>query len=71
MTGSLIWAMLLHGIWDISSFASAHAPGTSAIGGIVGQVGLVLALVFVFWTFRDRDEKAAPAVTKAPAAANV
>ncbi|MCE4027669.1 CPBP family intramembrane metalloprotease [Microbacterium sp. Au-Mic1] len=71
VTGSLIWAMLLHGIWDISSFASAHAPGTSAIGGIVGQVGLVLALVFVFWTFRDRDEKAAPAATKAPAAANV
>lgn len=54
VTGSLVWAMLLHGVWDVSSFASAHAPGVSAIGGVIGLIAQVLALVFVWWAVRSR-----------------
>lgn len=62
VSGSLIWAMVLHGAWDFSTFASGHAPGAVAIGPIIGIVGEVLALVFVFWTFRSAgaDEPADP-----------
>ena len=52
VTGSLIWAMALHGAWDFSTFALGHAPGGAAFGPIIGIVGEVLALVFVFWVIR-------------------
>ncbi|WP_127475561.1 CPBP family intramembrane glutamic endopeptidase [Microbacterium sulfonylureivorans] len=67
VTGSLIWAMVLHGAWDFTTFASGHAPAGAAatLGLYVGIVGEVLALVFVFWTFRSTGDAAA---TAAPAA---
>ena len=56
-TGSLIWAMLLHGFWDFSTFAIGH--GTSAAyGSITGILYLVVglfALVAVWWTFPRTD----------------
>ena len=56
-TGSLIWAMLLHGFWDFSTFAIGH--GTSAaLGSITGILYLVVgifALVAVWWTFPRTD----------------
>ncbi|MFT2817148.1 lysostaphin resistance A-like protein [Leifsonia sp. A12D58] len=56
-TGSLIWAMLLHGFWDFSAFAIGY--GTSAaLGSITGTLYLVVgifALVAVWWTFPRTD----------------
>ena len=59
VTGSLIWAMALHGAWDFSTFAVGHAPSGAAFGPIVGIVGEVLALVFVFWVIRGTARQAA------------
>ncbi|WP_374313782.1 lysostaphin resistance A-like protein [Microbacterium sp.] len=54
-TGTLIWAMVLHGVWDFSVFAVGHGtPG--AIAGVVGLLQLVvgvLALAVVWFTFRS------------------
>lgn len=61
-TGSLIWAMVLHGLWDFSVFAVSHgAP--SPIAGLIGVLQLlvgVLALAFVWFTFRSRTDAAVP-----------
>lgn len=42
ITGSLIWAMLLHGLWDFSSFVGEPAQIASAFVAIVGVVALIL-----------------------------
>lgn len=61
VTGSLVWAMVLHGAWDAAAFTSGQAPGPVGVGSSVGLLAQVLALVFVFWTFADRETTAAPA----------
>ncbi|SFR71282.1 hypothetical protein SAMN05428970_1154 [Agromyces sp. CF514] len=68
VSGSLIWAMALHGAWDITTFAVGHAPSGAAFGLILGTIGEVLALVFVFWTFRSKGEDAATAPSEVDAA---
>jgi membrane protease YdiL (CAAX protease family) len=55
VTGSLIWAMVLHGAWDFTTFAVGHSPAGPAVGPILGTIASVLALVFVWWTFRSRE----------------
>ncbi|MFB6610422.1 lysostaphin resistance A-like protein [Agromyces sp. NPDC056379] len=60
VSGSLIWAMVLHGAWDFTTFAVGHAPGQVAFGPLLGTIAQGLALVFVFWTFRSKGEDAAP-----------
>lgn len=45
-TGSLIWAMILHGLWDFSVFALTH--GTPGPLAAIGAGGEVLAGIFAF-----------------------
>ncbi|WP_312167597.1 CPBP family intramembrane glutamic endopeptidase [Microbacterium sp.] len=58
-TGTLIWAMVLHGLWDFSTFAVLHGtPGAfAAFGSIVYIAAGVLALIFVPFVIRGADEK--------------
>ncbi|MGX5695655.1 CPBP family glutamic-type intramembrane protease [Agromyces soli] len=58
-TGTLIWAMILHGLWDFSTFAVGHgAPGPFfAFGGIVNLVAGILGLAVVAFVIRGSDER--------------
>ncbi|MFB2580518.1 lysostaphin resistance A-like protein [Herbiconiux sp. P15] len=58
-SGSLIWAMVLHGLWDFSTFAIGRgAPGPFAgVGSILYLVAGVVALATVAFTIRRADEK--------------
>jgi len=57
VTGSLIWAMLLHGLWDVSVFAVGHASVGPAIANILAPVVGLLALAVVYWVIKGTDEK--------------
>ncbi|KRC51613.1 hypothetical protein ASE16_00495 [Leifsonia sp. Root227] len=57
VTGSLIWAMLLHGLWDVSVFAVGHASVGPAIANILAPVVGLLALAVVYWVITGTDEK--------------
>lgn len=65
VTGSLIWAMVLHGLWDFSTFAVGHGtPGPLAgFSSILEIVAIVVALASVAFVIRGADERlgAAPA----------
>ncbi len=70
VTGSLIWAMLLHGLWDVSVFAVGHAPIGPALVNVLAPVVGVLALGVVYWVIKGTDEKpvdAAPLEVRAVA----
>jgi len=61
-TGTLIWAMVLHAVWDFSAFAAQHgtvSPLTSVIGILEWVVGLA-ALAVVWLTFRSERGADAP-----------
>lgn len=62
VTGSLIWAMILHGFWDFSTFAVGHGePGPlAALGGTIEIIAIILALVGVAFVVRGADEHLAP-----------
>lgn len=66
VTGSLIWAMLLHGVWDVSVFAVGHAPLGVAVASFLAPVVGVLALAVVYWVIKGADEK--PVEATVPAA---
>lgn len=59
VTGTLIWSMLLHGLWDFSTFAVGYGtPGALAgVGPIVYLTAGVLALIFVPFVIRGADER--------------
>ncbi len=57
VTGSLIWAMLLHGLWDVSVFAVAHAPLSAPLGAFLGPVVGILSLATVYWVIKGTDER--------------
>ncbi|MEV7692520.1 CPBP family intramembrane glutamic endopeptidase [Microbacterium sp. NPDC089189] len=57
VTGSLIGAMVLHGLWDVSVFASGHAPLGPALGSLLGPIVGVLALATVYWVIKGTDER--------------
>jgi membrane protease YdiL (CAAX protease family) len=61
VTGSLIWAMVLHGLWDVSVFAVGHAPIGASFGAFLGPVVGVLALATVYWVIKGTNEKATTA----------
>ena len=58
-TGTLIWAMLLHGLWDFSTFAVGHGtPGPfAAIGGILEIIAGVAGLIVVAFVIRGAKER--------------
>lgn len=58
-TGTLIWAMVLHGLWDFSTFAVGHgtAGPLAALGGTVDLVAGVLGLIVVAFVIRGADER--------------
>jgi membrane protease YdiL (CAAX protease family) len=61
-TGSLVWVMALHAVWDFSAFAVGHGtPGPLA--GFVGLMQLIfglVALAVVWFTFRSSSRRPAP-----------
>ncbi|WP_313811271.1 CPBP family intramembrane glutamic endopeptidase [Glutamicibacter sp.] len=60
-TGSLIWAMVLHGLWDFSVFALGHgAAGPFAgFGVMLNTLAGVLALICVAFVIRGAKESTA------------
>lgn len=59
VTGSLWWAMLLHGVWDFSVFAAGVGqPGDiAAIANVVEIFAGVIGLVCVFFVIRGVNER--------------
>ena len=69
VTGSLIWAMILHGLWDVSVFAVGHAPIGAAFGSLLGPVVGILSLAVVYWVIKGTDERITPEEATTAAAA--
>lgn len=59
VTGSLVWAMVLHGLWDFSVFAVGHGTGgpLRSVGGILEIVGILVALAALPSVLRGADER--------------
>ena len=59
VTGSLVWAMVLHALWDFSVFAigKGHPAPLAGVVGIVGIVVGVLSLIAVRWVITGTDER--------------
>ena len=57
VTGSLIWAMLLHGLWDVSVFAVGHAPVSTPFAAALAPLVGLLALAVVYWVIKGTDER--------------
>ncbi|MGV2984633.1 lysostaphin resistance A-like protein [Microbacterium sp. AGC85] len=58
-TGTLLWAILLHGLWDFSTFAVGHGdPGPfAALGGTLNIVAGLIGLIVVAFVIRGADER--------------
>ena len=58
-TGTLVWAMVLHGLWDFSTFAVGHGESSAIVGlsVIVQIIGAVLAFVGVAFVIRGAEER--------------
>lgn len=57
VTGSLIWAMVLHGMWDVSVFAVGFAPKEQSFAPLLVFLVAALSLAFVYWVIKGTDEK--------------
>jgi len=57
VTGSLIFAMVLHGLWDVSVFAVGFAPKEASLAPLLVYVVAVLSLAFVYWVIKGANEK--------------
>lgn len=59
VTGTLVWAMVLHGLWDFSTFAVGHGtPGPlAAVGGTINFIAMVFALVAVGFVIRGAGQR--------------
>ena len=66
VTGSLIWAMILHGLWDVSVFAVGFAPKEASFAPLLVFLVAGLSLAFVYWVIKGTDERLG--VRGAPAA---
>jgi len=58
-TGSLIWAMVLHGLWDFSTFAVTHGTPSplAGFGTILYAIAGVIGLITVAFVIRHADER--------------
>jgi len=61
VTGSLIWAMVLHGVWDFSVFATGvgTASDVAAIANVVYLLAGILGLAVVWFVLRGPRESTA------------
>ncbi len=59
VTGSLVWAMVLHALWDFSVFAVGKGvqPPLAGLVGILGIAVGVLSVVAVRWVITGTDER--------------
>lgn len=59
VTGSLWWAMLLHGAWDFSVFAVGigDASDLAAIANVVEPTAGIIGLICVVFVIRGADER--------------
>ncbi|MEK5253801.1 type II CAAX endopeptidase family protein [Paenibacillus sp. FSL F4-0125] len=60
-TGSLIWAMLLHGLWDVSVFMTAYnnpdGNGTAGLLSLTADLFSVIFLIIVFRKLKNAKAK--------------
>jgi membrane protease YdiL (CAAX protease family) len=58
-TGTLIWAMVLHGLWDFSTFAVTHGtPGPLVgLGSVFEILAGIVALIVVAFVIRGAHER--------------
>jgi len=68
-TGTLIWAMVLHGLWDFSTFAASHGQASplAGISVIVQILGAVVAFAAVAFVVRGAHERTDTSLRHAPA----
>jgi len=68
VTGTLVWAMVLHALWDFSVFAAGRGEPSAlaGLGGLELVVGLV-GLVAVVGVVRGAHERLTPSVDAQPA----
>ena len=61
VTGSLIWAMVRHGLWDFSTFAlGRRTPAAfAALGDTMEIIAIVVALMGVGFVIKGADERTA------------
>ncbi|PRY69578.1 hypothetical protein B0I08_102254 [Glaciihabitans tibetensis] len=59
VTGTLIWAMVLHALWDFSTFASGHgqANALSGLSVLVQIPAFIVALIAVAFVIRGANER--------------
>ena len=57
VTGSLIWAMTLHGLWDFSVFMIGTSGGANPLG-ILTLVSAVVSVIFGFLATKDANGRA-------------
>lgn len=68
VTGSLVWAMALHGIWDIGGFSVGFAANGIAWGVLLTPFIGILAVAVVYWVVKGTDEKPVEATEERRAA---
>ncbi|MCG7286864.1 CPBP family intramembrane metalloprotease [Cellulomonas sp. ACRRI] len=70
VTGTLVWAMALHALWDFSVFAAQRGEASGlANNGALELLVEAFALVAVVWVIRGAHERLAPGLERQPAAA--
>jgi hypothetical protein len=57
VTGSLIWAMVLHGLWDVSVFSVGFAPKELSFAPLLVFLVAALSLASVYWVIKGANEK--------------
>ncbi|WP_249353793.1 CPBP family intramembrane glutamic endopeptidase [Microbacterium sp. 2FI] len=67
VTGSLVWAMALHGIWDVGAFSVGFAPAGPVWGVLATPFIGILAVAVVYWVIKGADEKPVASTPAEPA----
>lgn len=62
VTGTLLWSMVLHALWDFSTFAVGHGEANflSGLSVLVQIPAFILALIAVAFVIRGAEERTGP-----------